>query len=322
MKKIVLMLAVLALVATSLTACAAPKVYKLGTGSFTEVAGRTFVTGTDGRVQVTTAYATVLVDKAGKIVYVNIDSAQNQGTFDGVGAIVKAVVAPTKKEKGAAYGMAAASPIKKEWFEQIAALETYFTGKTIDEIMAMKLTEKVSDDLKTSVTIKITTYQEAVKKAVANAVEVKGLKSVGSASFTDVSSRNFVVGTDGRVQTNVTFAGVALDKDGKVLYVAIDTAQNSGTFNAMGAIVKAEVAKTKKEKGAAYGMAAASGIKKEWFEQIAALETYFKGKTSADIMAMKLTDEAPDDLKTSVTIGIKGYQEATKKAIANAVVIK
>ncbi|TFG82224.1 MAG: hypothetical protein E4G74_02990 [Erysipelotrichales bacterium] len=228
----------------------------------------------------------------------------------------------TKKEKGDAYNMKAASGISKEWFEQIAALETYFTGKTIDEIMAMKLTGDTPDDLKTTVTIKVSAYQEAVKKAVANAVEVKGLKSVGSASVTGVTSRNAVAETAGRVQTNVTFAGVALDKDGKVLYVAIDTAQNSGTFDTLGVIVKAEAVMTKKEKGDAYNMKAASSISKEWFEQIAALETYFTGKTSAEIMAMKLTDEAPDDLKTSVTIGITAYQGAVEKAIANAIEIK
>jgi hypothetical protein len=324
MKRIMIMLAIFALAAAALTGCAAPKVYKLGTGSFSEISGRTAVTGTDGRIQVTTEYATVLIDKDGKIVYINIDSAQNQGTFNLLGVIVKAEVAPTKKEKGDAYGMKAASPIKKEWFEQIAALETYFTGKTIDEILAMKLTEEAPDDLKTSVTIGITAFQQAVKKAVANAVEVKGLKSVGSASFTDMTSRNAVVGTDGRVQSNVTFAGVALDKNGKVLFVALDTAQNSGTFDTSGVVVKAEVVLTKKEKGDAYGMKAASGIKKEWFQQIASLETYFTGKTSAEIMAIPTTEEIPtgEDLKTSVTIGITPFQEAVKKAIANAVVIK
>ena len=324
MKKIVLTLAAVLLVAASLTGCAAAKVYKLGTGSFTEASSRAAVTGTDGRVQFTTEYATVLVDKAGKIVYVNLDSAQNSGTFGTTGLIVKAEVAPTKKEKGAAYNMKDKSPIKKEWFEQIAALETYFTGKTIDEILAMKLTKGVSEDLKTSVTITITPFQEAVKKAVASAVEVKGLKSVGSASVSDMKSSNFVVGKDGSVQANVVFAGVALDKDGKVLYVAIDTAQNSGTFNALGAIVKAEVAPTKKEKGAAYNMKAASLIKKEWFEQIAALEKYFIGKTSAEITAIPLTKDVPtvEDLKTSVTVKITSYQAVVKKAITNAIVIK
>jgi len=324
MKKIVVMLAAVALVAASLTGCATAKVYKLGTGSFTEVTSRAAVAGTDGRVQVTTEYATVLLDKAGKIVYVNIDAAQNQGTFNTAGVIVKAEVAPTKKEKGDAYGMKAASRIKKEWFEQIAALETYLTGKTIDEIMAMKLTDETPDDLKTSVTIGITAFQQAVKKAVANAVEVKGLYSVGSASVTDMSIRNFVVGTDGRVQANVTFAGVALDKNGKVLYITMDIAQNSGTFDAVGAIVKVEVALTKKEKGDDYGMTAASGIKKEWYEQNTALETYFTGKTSAEIMAIPTTEEIPTgaDLKTSVTIGITPFQLAAQKAIANAVVIK
>ncbi len=322
MKKLVFLLAAAVLVLSSLTGCAAPKVYKLGTASFTEVSSRAATAEVAGRVQFTTIYATVLLDKADKIVWVSIDSAQNNGTFDTLGAIVKAEAAPTKKEKGDAYGMKAKSAIGKEWYEQIAALEEYFVGKTVAEILAMPLTDEAPDDLKTSVTIGITGYQEAVKKAAENAVEVKGLKSVSSTSVTTVSSRAATAEVAGRVQTNVIFAGVAFDKDGKVLALSIDTAQNNGTFDTAGVIVKAEVSGTKKEKGDEYGMKAKSAIGKEWYEQMAALEEFFIGKTVADIMAMPLTDEAPDDLKTSVTIGITDYQAVVEKAFEAKVEIK
>ena len=188
MKKLLVLLVVGLLAVTSLTGCAAPKTYKFGTGSYTTVSAKPAVAAAeatkdaaaveaaDGRVQVTTVYAAVLLDDAGKIVYVDIDAAQNQGTFDATGAIVKAEAAPTKQEKGADYGMKGASTIGKEWFEQANALTAYFVGKTADEVAAIAIdAEGVTtvEDLKTSVSVGIDEYLASFAKAVANAVEVK-----------------------------------------------------------------------------------------------------------------------------------------------------
>lgn len=357
MKKLLVLLVVSMLALTGLTGCAA-KTYKFGTGSFTEVSGRAAVAAVEaaaatkttpaveaveavaGRVRVTSTYAAVLLDDAGKIVYVDIDSAQNEGTFDDMGAVVKAEAAPTKTEKGADYGMVANSAIGKEWFEQMAALEAYFVGKTIEEIKAIELDAEavaVAEDLKASVSVGIDAYIAAVEKAVANAVEVKGVAKVAVGSVSTVSGKNAVAAAAatattpaveaaaGRVQTNVMFTGLALDKDGKVLLALIDTAQNQGTFDAMGAIVKAEAAPTKKEKGADYGMVANSAIGKEWFEQAAALEAYYVGKTADEVAAIELDAEGvavAEDLKTSVSIGIDDYLASFAKAVANAVEVK
>jgi len=362
MKKLLVLLVVGMLALTGLTGCAA-KTYKFGTGSFTTVSGRAAVAAAaatkdtaaveaaDGRVQVTTVYAAVLLDDAGKIVYVDIDSAQNQGTFDAMGAVVKAEAAPTKTEKGADYGMVANSAIGKEWFEQMAALEAYFVGKTLEEIKAIEVTEKdashtavpAGEDLKTSVSISIEGYVAAVEKAVANAVEVKGVAKVAVGSVASVSGRaakpavaaaaatattpavEAAEAVAGRIQTNVTYMGVALDKDGKVLVALLDVAQNQGTFDEMGAVVKAEAAPTKVEKGADYGMVANSAIGKEWFEQAAALTAYFVGKTADEVAAIEVDADAvavAEDLKTSVSVGIDEYLAAFAKAITYAVEVK
>lgn len=340
MKKLLVLLVVGLLAVTSLTGCAAPKTYKFGTGSYTTVSGRAAVAAVeatkdaaaveaaDGRVQVTSVYAAVLLDDAGKIVYVDIDAAQNQGTFDATGAVVKAEAAPTKQEKGADYGMAGASAIGKEWFEQMAALEAYFVGKTIEEIKAIPVNETFNptgDDLKASVSIKIDPYLAAVEKAVANAVEVKGVAKVGVGSVASVSGRAATADAAGRIQTNVTFTGVAFDKDGKVLVALLDVAQNQGTFDAAGAIVKAEAAPTKVEKGADYGMIKNSAIGKEWFEQAAALTAYFVGKTADEVAAIEYDAEGvvvAEDLKTSVSVGVEDYLASFAKAVANAVEVK
>ena len=351
MKKLLVLLVVGLLAVTSLTGCAAPKTYKFGTGSSTTVSAKAAVAAVaatkdtaaveaaPGQVEVTSVYAAVLLDDAGKIVYVDIDSAQNKGTFDAAGAVVKAEAAPTKTEKAGDYGMKGASAIGKEWFEQMAALEQYFVGKTLEDIKAIEVYEKdasnkavpAGEDLKTSVSISIEGYVAAVEKAIANAVEVKGVAKVGVGSVASVSGKNAVAASTGveaapgRIETNVTFTGVAFDKDGKVLVALLDDAQNQGTFDATGAVVKAEAAPTKQEKGADYGMVKASAIGKEWFEQANALTAYFVGKTADEIKAIAVDAEGVttvEDLKTSVSVGIDEYLASFAKAVANAVEVK
>ncbi len=314
-------------------------VHKVGTASYTSVSGRDFNAETvvDGRVQVNTYYATVALDEDGKFVYVDIDVAQNQGTFNDEGAVVVAEAIPTKKERGADYGMIARSEIGKEWFEQIAALEEWMIGKTPAEVQAVP-TKVVDDahqnvpsgeDLTSSVTITIEGYLSVVEKAVSNAVEVEGLVKLGSGSYTKVAGRDFSSDTqvEGRIQTNVTYAGVGLDADGKIVYVFIDTAQNQGTFDAEGVVVTAVATPSKKERGADYGMIARSDIGKEWFEQIEALEEHITGLTVNDVknIPTKVVDDAHqsvpsgDDLTSSVTITIEAYQGAVEKAVTNAI---
>jgi len=333
MKKLLVLVVVGLLALTGLTGCAAPKTYKFGTGSYTSVSGRAATAEAAGRVQVTSVYAAVLLDDAGKIVYVDVDAAQNQGTFDAMGAVVAAEAAPTKTEKAGDYGMKGNSAIGKEWFEQMAALEAYMVGKTIEEIKAIPVEEKdashtavpTGEDLKTSVSISIEGYVAAVEAAVKNAVEVKGVAKVGVGSVASVSGRAATADAAGRIQTNVTFMGVAMDKDGKVLVSLLDVAQNQGTFDAMGAVVAANAAPTKKEKGADYGMKGASAIGKEWFEQAAGLEAYLVGKTAAEVEAIEIDGEGvpvAEDLKTSISVGIDEYLAAFAKAVANAVEVK
>lgn len=73
----------------------------------------------------------------------------------------------TKKTLGAEYGMVAFSGIGKEWNEQITALENWMVGKTIDEVMALELTETgAAADLSSSCTIGVSNFLKVVKGAV------------------------------------------------------------------------------------------------------------------------------------------------------------
>jgi len=130
----------------------------------------------------------------------------------------------------------------------------------------------------------------------------------------------------GLTQSDVIMAAVTIGDDGKIISVDIDTAQVKVNFDATGKVTtdKTAMLKTKRELGDAYGMKAASGIKKEWYEQMNALETWMVGKTIEQVKAMKVVDSDGSkiadeaDLKTSVTVGVEDFIAVVEKAVANA----
>lgn len=317
---------------------------KVGVGSVTSLSVADATADKDGQVQANTTFATVVLE-GDVIKYVSIDTAQNTGKFDTKGVITgpeDPTATPTKKEKKDAYGMKGASEIGKEWFEQIAALEEYAIGKTVAEVVGMKTFARDDahpnvpevEELKTSVTMTVGDYLQAIQVAADNAVAVENVAKVGSGSFTSLSIADATADKDGQIQANTTFAVVALDADGKIVYSSIDTAQNTGKFSTAGVITAPEdptLTPTKKEKKEAYGMLAASEIKKEWFEQIAAFEAYTVGKTVEEVVAMPTYDKGDgnhtdvpevEELKTSVTMTVGDYLKALENAATNAVEIK
>lgn len=129
--------------------------------------------------QVDTYMTATAFDKDGKVVATIIDNAQVKVAFDAEGKVTsdKAVAPKTKVELGNDYGMGKASSIQKEWFEQIAEFGNWMAGKSIDEIMGLKVVKKddghpsVPDvaELTSLVTISVEEYQAVVKEASENA---------------------------------------------------------------------------------------------------------------------------------------------------------
>ncbi len=110
--------------------------------------------------QANTTIAVVATDADGKIVKSIIDVAQIAIASDDM---------RTKLEKGADYGMAGASPIGKEWNEQITSLTEYMVGKTAADVAGIEVSDTkvpTSEDLTSTVTIKIGDYQTAVANAL------------------------------------------------------------------------------------------------------------------------------------------------------------
>ncbi|MEK4508305.1 hypothetical protein EJP82_26995 [Paenibacillus anaericanus] len=327
--------------ATNNAEVAAGTITKIGLGTVTSIGKSKDKEGDTGPVgQVDTIIVAAAFDKDGKVVKVNIDNAQTKIEYSADLQLSTDVNGEfkTKVELGDEYGMKKASSIGKEWYEQAKALSDWMVGKSIDEIKAMKTTAKddshpaVPDeaDLTSSVTVSVEGYLAGVEKAFNNAVEVKGgAEKLGVGQSISIGSSK---GLDGdktpTAQVDTTIVVGAFDKDGKVAGTIIDTAQVKINFDKDGKVTsdKAAELKTKVELGAEYGMAKASSIGKEWFEQAKALGDWMVGKSVDEIKGMKTTakDDAhpavPDeaDLTSSVTISVQNYIGGIEEAFTKA----
>ena len=304
----------------------------VGTGSVTNVVSK-INEGFDKEVKFDTTFASVVLE-GNVIKYVYFDVAQDKVTFDSAGHVTSDnATSMSKKDLGDNYGMKDKSPIKKEWFEQVEALEKWAVGKTVEEVLNMPTTQKdekhtvtADKDLMTGCTISVTGFQQALDKAVKNAVEVKNVASVGSAILTDVSGKDATAENSGEAKASSTYGVVALDKDGKVVFTQTDVAQNAVKFTTAGALDgEAKAVPTKAEKKDEYSMKKASSIGKEWFEQNQAYDEWTVGKTAKEIADMKVTTNeggktvtADKDLMTGCTMGVDSLQKVTATAIAAA----
>ena len=304
----------------------------VGTGSVTNVVGK-INEGYDKEVKFDTTFASVVLE-GNVIKYVYFDVAQDKVTFDSAGHVTSDnATSMSKKDLGDKYGMKDKSSIKKEWFEQVEALEKWAVGKTVEEVLNMPTTQKdekhtvtADKDLMTGCTISVTGFQQALDKAVKNAVEVKNVASVGSAILTEVSGKDATAEKSGEAKASSTYGVVALDNDGKVVFTQTDEAQNAVKFTTTGALDgEAKAVPTKAEKKDEYSMKKASSIGKEWFEQNQAYDEWTVGKTAKEIADMKVTTNeggktvtADKDLMTGCTMGVDSLQKVTATAIATA----
>lgn len=171
MKKLLALTLVLLMVA----GCSAPSL-KLGLGMIANMSGSDATADADGKTQADVTACAATFDSNGKIVGVSFDVAQCKATVTTAGAVTVASDISTKKELGDAYNMKGASPIGKEWFEQIAAFESYCVGKTAADVTGMAVTEanghtNVPDveELKSSCTMSVGDFIASLDKANANA---------------------------------------------------------------------------------------------------------------------------------------------------------
>jgi len=292
------------------------KAYKVGTGIVTTVATTDATAEALGTVSVNTTYAWIVLDADGVIVYAKIDQVQNnKATFDNTGAVVDQVYKASKAQLMDEYGMVGASPIGKEWYQQIAFMQDWMIGKNINDVLATELADGYATDadLLTGTTISISDFIAAVADANTKLVDVNDIISVGADTYTTASF------AAGKIEFDTNSALVALDVDGNVLYTNIDAVQSKIAFDETG-VVTAATSNSKKALGDEYGMVGASGIGKEWYQQAAAFETWTVGKSIDAVVTTELADGyATDaDLLTGTTIKISDIiasVDAANKAV-------
>lgn len=169
----------------------------------------------------------------------------------------------------------------------------------------------------------------AATAALMLSLSAGALAASGLGSVTTMSGAGAKADKTGSVTVNTTMCELELDDAGKITAVSFDIAQNKVGFDATGALTGELTGEhpTKKELGDGYGMKAASGIGKEWFEQAEALEDWCVGKTVEEVVTMPTYDkgdgrhtQVPDDvdLKTGCTIDVGSFLNALQKAADNA----
>ncbi len=169
----------------------------------------------------------------------------------------------------------------------------------------------------------------AATAALMLSLSAGALAASGLGSVTTMSGAGAEADKAGSVTINTTMCALELDDAGKITAVSFDIAQNKVGFDATGALTGELTGEhpTKQELGDGYGMKAASGIGKEWFEQAEALEDWCVGKTVEEVVTMPTYDkgdgrhtQVPDDvdLKTGCTIDMGSFLNALQEAADNA----
>ena len=277
----------------------------------------------DGSSTTDVSLVAVTVTEEGVIESCKIDAIQGKVAFGADGKVIsEAGEVLTKKELGDDYGMRVASPIGKEWDEQVEAIEAYVVGKTVEELKTNAIDEAgvVKDaDLASGATIYMGSFIWAVEAAVNNAqhlganagdelVLVANTKASGSDATADAA---------GSTQVDANVAVFTMNGD-TITSCIIDALSAKASFDAKG--VAAEIADpavlTKAQLGENYGLKAYSPIGKEWNEQVTSFCEYVTGKTVEEVKGTALTETtapADADLAASVSIAVGDFMGLVEK---------
>ena len=140
---------------------------------------------------------------------------------------------------------------------------------------------------------------------------------VGTASYTHTNdSYGYTEGKNGRGAVSTTLVAAVFDENGQIVRISIDEVESNIGFDNAGQLANftpGEV-KSKKELGDAYGMKAASGIGKEWYQQIESLEKWLEGKKVNTVIggaSAKLGEMIGDNSDMGYTDQYGAYQPGT-----------
>ena len=280
----------------------------------------------NGAAEYDVTLVAVLVDDNGVIVDCLIDSIGASVKFDATGTITELPEAiKTKNELGPDYNMVTYGGAIAEWDQQAAAVAAYAVGKTTDELVSGAVNESgyaADADLASSATIYIGGYVQAIVKAVENA-EYKGAQGADKLVLATMpkatSSASAAADKAGNAQLDADVVALTLNGE-TITSCVIDSLQAKVAFDTNGVITTDLTApvQTKNELGAGYNMVAYGGAIAEWDVQTASFCQYVTGKTAAEVAGIAVdagTKPTGEDLNTSVTIAIGGFQALIAKAV-------
>ena len=274
--------------------------------------GMAIITDTDveeDEASLSATVATVLTDTDGKIIACRLDELEIEPAI--VGTTFENVTdLRTKREKGTDYGMQAAGA-KQEWFAQADSFCKYVIGMTANEVAGIETMDgKPKDaDLLAGCTMDVTDFMRAVSEAAKNAKEAKvaAADKLGLA----VTATRYADSENTAPRYDMLFSAVTVGADGKLTGCYTDELQY--TFS----LIEKE-ATTKAQQGDGYGMKAASAIGLEWYQQIANLDAFLVGKSTADIDAVSLADGKIPDIASGCTIVVTEQMKNVQKAMRAA----
>ena len=277
----------------------------------------------DASVQVNPCACALLVDEEGKIVDVLFDAAQSTAKVDANGVVLdKEQAFRTKLEKQGDYNMKGASPIGKEWFEQVAFLQDFLKGKTLADVKAVAIADGYPADaaLKAGCTIHVTDFFDSLLKAFENLQPAGNAEKVTLGIITDLlSSTDLTAEKDGQVFFENYYGAAALNAEGKINAVIMDETQIKFPVTEGGVIGESSNYKTKIELKEAYGMQKASGLAQgEWYQQTAFLSSKLVGLDKAGVKAVALDEggyPTTDDIKAGCTMRINSMLDCLVKGM-------
>jgi len=319
MKKLIVLLLCLAM-ALSLVACGEDKDMsgssptatdrKLGLGSVQSV------TMTDtANAGIKTTVAAVVLDKNGKITDCKLDEMSFTVTLkEGIPQAVTEFL--SKLERGDEYlptpeELGDNKTSNRSWEDQVEAFCDFVEGKTPGEVTGLAATDGKSEQIPGCDLI-ITDFIQAVDHA---AMAAKGaavdreddLELALSAAPGEGASQE-------KPAYTIEMAAVTMADDGKITACMTDTLETElsvaqGIFDTVSGMLK-----TKRQKGDDYGMKVASPIKREWYEQADAFDTYAVGKTASQLSATPLGADGKTDSITGCTVSVSSVLKNVVKA--------
>ena len=253
-------------------------------------------------------FAVVVFDKDGKIVAAAFDSTEiNAPTLDESGAVVAQEIA-SKVESEYKKGQMATT-----WGEQATAFANYIKGKTAAEVGALEIT----NELIAGCTMVSESYSSALNLQAlvvkAGASERKVTFESATADFKLGGGMNVSVAKNwqGLVEVTADCAGAVVGADGKVVATIIDSAIQTYSANAEGALVLGEISESKLALGDAYEGETPMDAGR-WYNQVAVFKNTAVGKTAAEVA------DVPTEFESGCTIKVTGYKVVLIKAVNNA----